>query len=585
MFLTVALIFIGGILVATISARTSPVIEEAEQLEVEEKVEGTEKKAAQPQEEKKIAEQETDPEQEIEKIEFYLDGPRESGIFLGETAVGIKREDIQNIYGQQFLNSGFEYNIDLSGLQLEPGLHTLFVYSITDQGDYDYCIKEITVKGNPAEADLNINVDSPQNLSIIKPGAMDVQGWALNPAAVDNTGIKNIRLYLDGPMDTGIYLGGGAYGSIIRSDVADVFGSQFRNCGFSLPLDTSELRPNEKHYLYLYAQKTDDSWEKKISQFYIYDGNFRSNIFLEIGNFIPDFTINAGESVNIKGSSFYINDPQSFYAQKEYTSKQVVFVSDRAGRGNFDLFISNLDGSNLRKLTDNDVDDLYPNASPDGTQIAFTSEVGGLWQVFIINADGTGLRQITTSNTLNAYPDWSHDGQYLFYESRVGDVWEVYRIGADGNNPERLTFNSESHDWHPATHPFRPLVLFESGTKEDLKIMDYNGENVNYITKDDQRNRVPYFASDGKTIVFSKYLGGNGEIFIMDITGEVLAQITANGATNTHPIFSPDDKYIGFDSDVSGKQQVYIYSFEDGSVFNLINDTQNNYKDPCFIFE
>jgi len=164
-------------------------------------------------------------------------------------------------------------------------------------------------------------------------------------------------------------------------------------------------------------------------------------------------------------------------------------------------------------------------------------------------------------------------------------VWEVYKIGADGSNPERLTFNSESHDWHPATHPFRPLVLFESGTKEDLKIMDYNGENVNYITKDDQRNRVPYFASDGKTIVFSKYLGGNGEIFIMDITGEVLAQITANGATNTHPIFSPDDKYIGFDSDVSGKQQVYIYSFEDGSVFNLINDTQNNYKDPCFIFE
>ncbi|MGM0365712.1 MAG: TolB family protein [Actinomycetota bacterium] len=414
---------------------------------------------------------------------------------------------------------------------------------------------------------------------------IEVEGWALDPSATENTGIKKLHIFLNGPMDTGLDLGDGGYGTIQRSDVADVFGPQFTNCGFSLGLDASQLRPNEKHYLYIYAQRPDDSWEKRISQFYIYESDYHSNLFLEIDNYISEFTVNAEETVNIRGASFYVNDPQSFYGSPDYASKQVVFVSDRAGGGHFDLYISNLDGSNLRKLTDNNVDDLYPNVSPDGKQIAFTSEVGGLWQVFIINADGTDLRQITTSNTLNAYPDWSHDGQYLFYESRVGDVWEVYRIGVDGSNPTRLTNSPEAHDWHPATHPFRPLVLFESGTKEDIKIMDYNGENVHYITRDDQRNRVPYFARDGRTIVYSRYLGASGEVFIMDINGEVLAQITADGGTNTHPIFSPDDKYIGYDSNVSGKEQVYIYSFEEDSVFNVINDLDNNYKDPCFIFE
>ena len=483
------------------------------------------------------------------------------------------------------MNTGFDHEIDLSGLELEPGKHILFIYAFTGEGDYDYQLKELTLQGAGKETEITINVDNPTNLSMVRPGPITIEGWALDSEASQDTGIKNMDIYLNGPRDTGTYLGDGDYGNIARTDVADVFGSHFTDCGFSLNLDTSELRPNEKHYLYIYTQKADESWEKTISQFYIYDGDYYSNIFLEIDNYILDLTLDEAQPVSIIGSSFYINDPPSFYGIREYTSKQVVFVSDRTGGGHFDLYISNLDGSNLTKLTDNNVDDLYPNTSPDGSQIAFTSEVDGLWQIFIINTDGTGLRQITASNTLNAYPDWSHDGQYLFYESRVGDVWEIYRIGVDGSNPTRLTFNPEAHDWHPATHPFRPIVLYESGTREDLKIMDYNGENVHYITRDDHRNRVPYFASDGRTIVYSRYLGAKGEVFLMNINGEVLAQITADGSTNTHPIFSPDHKYIGFDSNISGKEQVYIYSFEDGSVFNVINDLEHNYKDPCFVFE
>ncbi|MGM0368114.1 MAG: TolB family protein, partial [Actinomycetota bacterium] len=230
------------------------------------------------------------------------------------------------------------------------------------------------------------------------------------------------------------------------------------------------------------------------------------------------------------------------------------------------------------------VDDLYPTASPDGEQIAFTSEVRGLWQVFTINTDGSGLKQLTSDNTLSAYPAWSYDGDYIFYERREGDIWEMYRVNVENLNTKRLTFNSEAFDWHPATHPFRPLVLFESGTKEDIKIMDYNGENISYITKDGNRNRVPDISSNGQIIVFSKYLGSKAEVMIMDMNGAMLAQVTHMGGTNTHPTISPDGKYIGFDSNVSGRDQIYLYSFEDGSIINVFNDPNANYKDPFFVY-
>lgn len=544
----------------------------------EEETEETEEETEEP------AEQEEGEPQTIEKIQFYLDGPKDSGIFLGETAVGIKREDIKNIYGERYINSGFEYTLDLSDVNLSSGIHPLFIYAVTDKGKTDYVIKEIEVSGNPTENNIRINVDNPANLSIVKPETMMVQGWALNPNATGNSGIDEMYVYLNGPMDSGIFLGDGNFGSIERSDVAQAFGPQFANTGFKVEWDASQYKANQKHYLYIYAHNIGGEWERKIVEVYLHAPGDRSNIFLEIDNYISDFRISQGESIKLTGSSFYISNPSQFYSVPEYQSKEIVFVSNRDG-GDFDLYISNLDGSNLRQLTSNNVDDLYPTVSPDGSQIAFTSEVDGLWQLFTINTDGSGLRRLTSANTLSAYPAWSYDGNYIFYERREGDIWEMYRININDSKIKRLTFNTESHDWHPATHPFRPLVLFESGTKEDIKIMDYNGENVSYITKDGNRNRVPDINRNGNIVVFSKYLGSKAEVMLMDVNGAMLAQITANGETNTHPAISPDGQYIGFDSNVSDRDQIYLYSFEDGSIINVFNDNAHNYKDPYFLYK
>ncbi len=270
---------------------------------------------------------------------------------------------------------------------------------------------------------------------------------------------------------------------------------------------------------------------------------------------------------------------------EKYPNKKIVFISDRDG-GDYDLFISNLDGSGLTALTNNSVDDIYPSVSPDGTKIAFTTTIGNLWQIVIMNRDGTGLHQITSSRTLNAYPTWSYDGNYIFYESKVDEVWEIYRINADGTGNVRLTYNPSGDDWHPASHPSQPLVIFESGTpgKENILIMDYNGQNKRHVTNDEARNRVPDLSGDNQTIVFTRYNSSKGQIFIMDTNGNNLTQITSMSGKNGHPAFSPDNKYICFDSDGSGKAQLHIFSFEDGQIRKVINDGSHKYKDPSFLF-
>jgi len=55
-----------------------------------------------------------------------------------------------------------------------------------------------------------------------------------------------------------------------------------------------------------------------------------------------------------------------------------------------------------------------PRYSPDGSQIAFTSDAGeDLPNVWIMNVDGTGVRQLTTGG--GEWPDWSPDGSAIVY--------------------------------------------------------------------------------------------------------------------------------------------------------------------------
>ena len=69
----------------------------------------------------------------------------------------------------------------------------------------------------------------------------------------------------------------------------------------------------------------------------------------------------------------------------------------------------NADGTDQRQLTDNTVPDLTASWSPDGKRIVFHRAVGGRgqFQLFLINIDGTGEVQLTFPPGLNAFPNFA----------------------------------------------------------------------------------------------------------------------------------------------------------------------------------
>ncbi len=87
------------------------------------------------------------------------------------------------------------------------------------------------------------------------------------------------------------------------------------------------------------------------------------------------------------------------------------------------VFVSDIDGSNVRQVTDLPGANWAPFFHPDGDRIVFTSnhhsltEGGRLFAIFMIGTDGTGLIQITHSGRFDAFPMFSYDGTRLVFSS------------------------------------------------------------------------------------------------------------------------------------------------------------------------
>jgi Tol biopolymer transport system component len=154
--------------------------------------------------------------------------------------------------------------------------------------------------------------------------------------------------------------------------------------------------------------------------------------------------------------------------------KRLAFHSDRSD--NWDIWIINVDGSGLTRLTTNPTADRYPAWSPDGKRIAFTSKRSGNEDVWVIDVEkalsGSGEQaatRLTDAPDRDRYPMWSSDGKQMTFNSQRDGNYEVYVMNANGSNPRNISQSPKSTeglaDWSPDD---RRLVMYSdrSGNKE-----------------------------------------------------------------------------------------------------------------------
>lgn len=191
----------------------------------------------------------------------------------------------------------------------------------------------------------------------------------------------------------------------------------------------------------------------------------------------------------------------------------------------YDIFTSDLNGKNLKRLTTEKGYDAEGSYSPDGQWIAFASNRAGyteklegedkklfdqdasyMMDIYIMKADGTQVKRLTTSKGYDGGPFFSADGKKITWRRFApnGSTAEIYTMNVDGSDQKQIT-HLKSMSWAPFFHPSGDYVIFGSSvlgySNFELFIVDTNGNSKPVrVTFDEGFDGLPVFTPDGNNL-------------------------------------------------------------------------------------
>ena len=137
--------------------------------------------------------------------------------------------------------------------------------------------------------------------------------------------------------------------------------------------------------------------------------------------------------------------------------------------GRPDVYVSNADGSNLKRLTTG-VEDSSPCWSPNGQWICFATKINGRRLLAKVPADGGAVQVISTAGAPNpTEPDWSPDGKWIAFTSQTSE-FDICVMPADGSTPPTVLVRGQAPSWSPNS---RTLIFNHSARYlETLSVLD-----------------------------------------------------------------------------------------------------------------
>lgn len=242
------------------------------------------------------------------------------------------------------------------------------------------------------------------------------------------------------------------------------------------------------------------------------------------------------------------------YASTHLGSEDCPPVPDRSKYGNkyiwplyssYDIFMADLNGKIVKRLTNSKQYDAEATLSPDGKKMIYTSTKDGDIELYIMDLKTGAEQRITNTLGYDGGAWFSPDGTKLIWrasrpktESEIKEYkellaenmvaptnMEVWVANADGSNARQVTSYGQAN-WAPTYMPDSKRIIFASnheykrGFPFNLYTINEDGTNLQKVSRDKGFDAFPMFSPNGKKIVFSSNRNNGGtrdtNVFIAD---------------------------------------------------------------------
>jgi Tol biopolymer transport system component len=213
------------------------------------------------------------------------------------------------------------------------------------------------------------------------------------------------------------------------------------------------------------------------------------------------------------------------------------------------------------------VNPMRPLRDSRGLLLVVRGDYGPGTEIYAMRSDGSEMRRLTQNNVLDSHPDWSPDGERVVFVSHPDSIPgqsnrrpDIFVMNEDGSEMRRL-FQSSLYATHPSWSPDGSRIAFENYDpavgESRVYVMDADGSNVRQIPSAAGPNYWPEWSPDGTRILFvsSRPPRGLWTMYVVNADGTGERQLSDDSACLSHisvPKWTPDGSRIGYlcDSDV-----------------------------------
>lgn len=208
-----------------------------------------------------------------------------------------------------------------------------------------------------------------------------------------------------------------------------------------------------------------------------------------------------------------------------------------------DLFLIDVASRNIQQLTRGEALEIGGHFSAQGGKILASRMEGKESSVVLFNPDGSIYRKVSSSTiSIEVSPTWSPDNTKIAFVSNRAGGPQVYVMGADGSDPHRISFVTSNYCTSPAWSPKGDKIAFvcraDSGFQ--MFIANADGSDALQMTSSGD-NEDPDWSPDGRYLVFATTFGRGGafNLALMRSDGTNVRQLTQGRGGDFEPTWGP----------------------------------------------